>query len=95
VASTTRIALLAIDIRLNRTAIPRRDILNTLHHCQHFYSKLMTGDARVAEKWHLSEIAAVVRATNADAMDAHECFARRRLRWLWQIKCAEFLRRVE
>ena len=42
---------------------------------EHFDAQFVAGDARVAEERHLAEVAAVVGAAHADAVDAHERLA--------------------
>ena len=68
------VAILAIDIRLNRTAIPDTDSGHARSNGQHFDSQLVSRNPRVTKKWHFAQIATDIRATHADAMHADQHF---------------------
>src|SRR5208282_2937623 len=69
-------AALAVQVRLHRTAVARLDVRHAGADVQDLDAKLVAGDARVAVKGHLAEIAADVGAADADAVDAHQGIAR-------------------
>src|SRR6266508_642231 len=58
-------------------------------HSEHLDAEFVPRNARVTEEGHLAEITAVVRAANADAMDAHERVARTRHGRLGNFDAAE------
>jgi hypothetical protein len=55
----------------------------------------VAGDARIAEEGHLAEVAAVVGAANADAMDPHHRLSGAGFGWLGHIDLAKLLRFFE
>ena len=89
------IAGLAVDVRLDRATIARLDVRHARADREDFDAELMARDARVGVERHLAEVAAVVGAADADAVDADDRFAgggRGRLR---DVDPRELLRLVE
>ena len=79
-AAPAGVALLAVDVRLDRAAVARLHVRHALADREHFDAELVPGNARIAEERHLAEIAAEIGAADADAVHAHERFARPGLR---------------
>ena len=73
-ASLTGGAVLAIDVRLDRTMISFGDVGDPIAHLQHLDPKLVARDSWIAEKGHFTKESADIRATNADAMHTDERF---------------------
>ena len=75
VSSTTRVAVLAVDVRLNGAAVAGLDVCYAITHGDNFHAQLVPGNPRIGEERHLAEVAAVIRAADADSMYAHARFA--------------------
>src|SRR5207253_2565781 len=79
VAAPATGAFLAINIRLDGAVVAGFDVRNLSSYSDDFNAQLVTGNARVAIKRHLSQITGIVAATDADAMDANQRLAGLRL----------------
>jgi hypothetical protein len=69
------VAILAIDIRLDRAFIADFNIRDTRSHGNHFHAKFVAWDPWIAEEWHFAEIAGKVRAADSDLMDPNHGIA--------------------
>ena len=76
VAAAAGVALLAVDVRLDRAAIARPDVGHARADGEHLDAQLVARDARIAEEGHLAEVAADVGAADADPVDADQGLAR-------------------
>ena len=94
-ASPTRVALLAVDVRFDRTAVAGRHVCYTVAHFEHLNSQLMPWNARIAEKRHLAQITAEVRTTNADLMNPYQGLARLGFVWPCDVNTFPLLGCVE
>jgi hypothetical protein len=70
------VALLAVDIGLDRTAVTVADVGDVGADGEDLHAEFVSGNPRVGEERHLAEVTGEVSATDADAMDADEGFAR-------------------
>src|SRR2546421_11902522 len=70
--------VLAVHVRLDRTAVARPDVTNTGADGHNFHSEFVAGDSRVTVEGHLAQIPADVGAADADAVDADDGLARSR-----------------
>src|SRR5262245_46347065 len=78
VSAAARITHLAIDIRLDGTAIAGRHVLDVGGDSDDFDAEFVTWDARIAEEGHFTQVSGQIGATNADTMNAHQRLARAR-----------------
>src|SRR5207302_8886540 len=76
VCATARVTLLAVEVRLHCTAVTRLHVRDAFADGEHLDAQLVARNARVTEERHLAEVTAEVRATNADAVNAHQRLAR-------------------
>src|SRR5437867_10758241 len=95
VTATAGVAVLTVDVGLHRTAVSRLYIRHAFANGEHLDAEFVPRNTRVAEEGHLAQKTAVVRAANANAMDADERVARARRRRLRNINAAERLRFFE
>ena len=84
-SATAGVALLAVDIRLDRTVVAGADVGDAVADLKHLDAQLMARDARVAEERHLAQIATNISPADADLVDAHQGLARGRLRRLGDV----------
>jgi hypothetical protein len=75
-AATAGIAVLAIQVRFDGGALSGPHIRDALTDGDDFNSKLVPWNARITEKGHLAQKPAEIGSANADAMHAHQRFAR-------------------
>src|SRR5688572_17257913 len=84
--STSRsacVTLLAVHVRLDRTSVADlhpHHILPDLHDLD---AKLVPRNPRIAEKWHLPQIAGNIGAANTHPANPHQGLSRPRPRRLW------------
>ena len=76
VSATARVTLLAVDVRFHCTEVARLYVRHTVADREHFDAEFVPRNARVTEERHFAEVTAVIRAANADAMNAHQRLAR-------------------
>ena len=76
-AAATAVARLAVDVGLDRAMVARLDVRHARADGEDLDAELMTRNTRVGVERHLTEIAAVVGAADADAVDAHDRLAGR------------------
>ena len=69
--------------------------MSGLAHRDDLQAKLVTGNARVGKEGHLPEIARKIRATDAHAVRADECFTGTGKRGLGQIDQVDLFRASE
>jgi len=74
-SATTRIAFLAIEIRLNRTLIPRFNIDYVCPDLQNLDSELVSRNTRIREEGHFPQIATDIGTADTNTMNPHEGFA--------------------
>ena len=53
--------------------IARLDVGNIAAHRKYLYTQLMSGNSRVAEKGHFTEITGVICATDTYSVDLNQC----------------------
>src|SRR3954470_20748982 len=92
VSFPARKAVLAIDIRLDRTTISRFDVCDPLPHRDNFDAKLVPRNTRITIERHFAEVAAEIRAADANPMHADQGFAGRSTFWFREFNRAEMLR---
>ena len=90
-ATETREATLAIDIRLDGATITGSHVGHAVADLKDLNAQLVSGNARIAEERHLAQIPGIVRPANADAMDPHQRFSRPRPARLGNLDLAELL----
>ncbi len=73
------ITALAIEIGLNGAAVAGAYFGHAGAYLHYLDAELMAGDARVAKKGHLAQVAANIGAANTHLVDAYECLPRPRL----------------
>ena len=91
VSATARVTLLAVDVRFHCTEVARLYVRHTVADREHFDAEFVPRNARVTEERHFAEVTAVIRAANADAMNAHQRLARAGLRRLSDFDATERL----
>jgi hypothetical protein len=74
-AAPARIALLAIEIRLDGALVARFYVRNALTDGQHLCPQFMPGDSRIGKEGHLAKISAEIGATDPDTLYAQQRFA--------------------
>src|SRR5262249_22319168 len=92
VAALAGIALLAIDVRLDGTAIARLDVRDAVADRHDLDAEFVAGDARVAEERHLAEVAVKVGPADADAEDTDHGVAGTGGRWFGDVDHTEGFR---
>src|ERR1044072_6201931 len=95
VPAQTRVAMLAINIRLDRTTIPNAHIRHSRPNRDHFNTQFVPWNPRIAIERLLAEITAQVRAANADPLHTHGRFARSGCAWLRNVDMAKLLRLLQ
>jgi hypothetical protein len=68
--------MLAIQVRLDGATLANPHLCYALAYGQHLDTKLVPRNSRIAEERHLAQKAAEIGSANADAMYAHQGFAR-------------------
>src|ERR1044071_1515488 len=94
-ASTAGVTLLAVEVWLDGATIARFHLAHALADGEDLDAEFVAGDARVAEEGHLAQVTAVVRAADADPMNAQERFTRSGRRRFGRVNQAEALRFFE
>jgi hypothetical protein len=74
--ATAGIATLAIQVRFDRATLTGPHIRYPFTDGDDLNAKLVSRNSRIAEKGHLAQKAADIGSANADAMHAHQGFAR-------------------
>ena len=69
-SNSAGMTLLAVDVGLNAAAITGKDVFHLSADGYYFDPEFVAGNPRVAEKRHLSKIAAIVGATDAYRLNA-------------------------
>jgi hypothetical protein len=92
-AFLARKAAWIIHVGLHRAAVTRPHVRDIRPYFEHFDTQFMTGNARIVEERKLPEVAADIRAANANAMSCDERLAWTRPRWAWDIHMGHLMRR--
>src|SRR5436190_17745296 len=74
-ALAARDAVTTIHVRLNGAAVAWLNVHDVRTHLEDFDAQLVTRNPRILEERHLAEVAADIRAADADAMHADQGFA--------------------
>jgi hypothetical protein len=82
---------LAVDVGLDRTAVPGGHVGDVLGHGEHLHAEFMSGNARVGEERHLSQPTGVIGAADAHPLDADQGFAGAGWRGFREVEEAELL----
>src|SRR3954464_3621541 len=75
VAAPSGAALLAIQVRLDGTAVAELNTRHAFGSSQDFHSKFVSGNSWITEERHFAEKPGNIRATNAHIVNAHEDLA--------------------
>jgi hypothetical protein len=87
--------LLAIDVRLNTTAITDGDICDTLTNTEYLNAKFMTRNPRVTKEGHFPQVPAIVSPTDTDCFNTNKRLAGLKIRWLGYFYHCPFARFYE
>jgi hypothetical protein len=91
VAASAGVAVLAVDVRLDRGPVARLDIRHPWPDRHHLDPQFVPGDSRIAKERHLAEVAGVVGPAHPDPVDPDDCLARPRGRRFGHIDDSELL----
>ena len=72
VALPAGVALAAVHVRFDATAVAGLDVGHAVADFEDFHAQLVAGDSRIAEERHLAQVAAVIGAADAHAMRPHQ-----------------------
>ena len=84
-------AFLAIHVGFHTAAISHLDVGNASAHLGDFNTKFVPGDTGVAIEWHLAKVAAVITATNSNAVNLEQHLAWTGLWWFRSVYEFEIL----